>query len=107
MSLLDAIPGLSTHAPEPVVVGFDTALAAQKIRQCTVAVADSFPGAETWIWLRENRPEVIAELKKAGHDINAAYKAEDMPELDSRIDRYISLHNRAWHLHQLRDAREV
>jgi hypothetical protein len=108
MSLLSAMPGLAVHEtnipplPPPVTVAFDDAAAYEIIRCAVRDVALSFPAPDPWGWLTKNRPDVIAELKKSGDDMNVAYLASNMEQVKKTADRFVRIHKRAWQIYEQR-----
>ena len=110
MSLLSAIPGLSAHEvaippvvqPATIVVSFDTEAALNVIRAAISEVALAFPAPDPWGWLTQNRPDVIAELRKSRNEMGEACHLEDIELLKAKSIRFTRLHLRAWELYKLR-----
>jgi len=106
MGLRAAIPGLKAHdtviALPPVVVSFDNEAAINIIRVAVLDVGGSFPAGSPWEWLKDNRPDVIAELRKAMSGMNTAYHAQDMEQVKAAADYFVRSHKKAWKLFEER-----
>ncbi len=97
MNLLAAMPGLSKHEtniPKPV---FDIDRASKLLREGLVLVNSFYPpGAMEW--LRENRPDVVKQLKQDWKDIDLAIKAEDMKAATLAAETCIKHHRKAFEI---------
>jgi hypothetical protein len=106
MGLRDAIPGLKAHEtiinPPVQVTSFNDAAALNLVRSAFSDVNSSFPSPDVWVWLRQNRPDVISELKRFGHDMNVAYQAQNMTNVKASADLFVRAHKRAWKLFEER-----
>jgi hypothetical protein len=104
MTLLSAIPGLSAHEmkiPAAPIILFDRDKAVQILRD-GISLINSFYPAGAMEWLRENRPDVIKQLKSDLLAIEQAISNEDHSKVSVTIELGIKHHRRAFELFELR-----
>lgn len=106
--LAGRIPGLSKHrsasAPVPSV---DLRPEIQRLlREAIAVVADGHPD-NALQWLRDERPDVIAYMRKVEDEVDEAAIAQDIDQLRKVLRAYMEGYRRAFDLYKTRPIQDV
>jgi hypothetical protein len=107
MSLADKLTGLSRHKidlpppPQEPVAVFDRKKADQLLRSINDSLGIEYP-AGCLEWLSVNRPDIWKALCEGENAVNAAYLAENLPEMEKAGDLLQRMYCKAYEVFNTR-----